>query len=74
MQDTDWQIPMPRELHDHAGRGAVLCPVTRLVQLLFYSVELKAYDTEVFTEQRRELAWHTQLVVVVFKGFTADSV
>ena len=72
MHDTDWQIPLPRELHDHAGRGAVLCPVARLVQLLFYSIELKAYDPEVLEEQRRELAWHTQTVVMVFKGFTAN--
>ena len=67
MQDTDRQIPLPREFHDHSGRGAVLCPAARLVKLLFYSVELNAHDPEVFTEQRRELAWHTQLVVVVFK-------
>jgi hypothetical protein len=72
MQDTDWQIPLPSELHDHAGRGAVLCPAARLIQLLFYSIEFKADDTEVLTDQCRDLAWHTHLVVVVFKGFTAN--
>jgi hypothetical protein len=69
VQDTDRQIPLPRELHDHSGRGTILRPAARLIQLLFYFVELKAYDTEVLTEQRRDLPRHTHLVVVVFKGF-----